>query len=156
MSGIWPPDVGGPASHAPELAAFLRGRGHEVEVAITADAEPAPEAYPVRGNAGYLQQAIINLIIHSETVMKGSNGTVTVALIVDEQGPAVCVSDQRVRTETEVAAAFEPFDPERQAADVSGLALFAARAIAEAHGGTLALDRKVAGTSFVMRLPRGN
>ena len=48
MSGIWPPDVGGPASHAPELAAFLRGRGHEVEVAITADAEPAPEAYPVR------------------------------------------------------------------------------------------------------------
>ena len=30
VSGIWPPDVGGPASHAPELADFLRGRGHEV------------------------------------------------------------------------------------------------------------------------------
>ena len=25
VSGIWPPDVGGPASHAPEVAAFLRG-----------------------------------------------------------------------------------------------------------------------------------
>jgi glycosyltransferase involved in cell wall biosynthesis len=48
VSGIWPPDVGGPASHAPELAAFLRGRGHEVEVVITADGEPAAEAYPVR------------------------------------------------------------------------------------------------------------
>ena len=47
VSGIWPPDVGGPASHAPEVAAFLRGRGHDVEVVITADAEPAPEAYPV-------------------------------------------------------------------------------------------------------------
>lgn len=47
VSGIWPPDVGGPASHAPEVAAFLRGRGHEVEVAITADAQPAPEGYPV-------------------------------------------------------------------------------------------------------------
>ena len=47
VSGIWPPDVGGPASHAPEVAAFLRERGHEVEVVITADAEPAPEAYPV-------------------------------------------------------------------------------------------------------------
>ena len=48
VSGIWPPDVGGPASHAPEVAAFLRGRGHEVEVVTTADALPAPEEYPVR------------------------------------------------------------------------------------------------------------
>jgi glycosyltransferase involved in cell wall biosynthesis len=29
------------------VASFLRGRGHEVEVLITADAEPAPEDYPV-------------------------------------------------------------------------------------------------------------
>jgi glycosyltransferase involved in cell wall biosynthesis len=48
VSGIWPPDVGGPASHAPDVAAFLRGRGHSVEVVTTADAPPAPEAYPVR------------------------------------------------------------------------------------------------------------
>jgi glycosyltransferase involved in cell wall biosynthesis len=48
VSGIWPPDVGGPASHAPELAAFLAGRGHGVEVVTTADAAPAPERYPVR------------------------------------------------------------------------------------------------------------
>ena len=47
VTGIWPPDVGGPASHAPEVAAFLRGRGHEVEVVTTAPAAPAPEAYPV-------------------------------------------------------------------------------------------------------------
>jgi glycosyltransferase involved in cell wall biosynthesis len=47
VSGIWPPDVGGPASHAPDVAQFLHDRGHEVEVVTTADAEPAPEAYPV-------------------------------------------------------------------------------------------------------------
>ncbi len=47
VSGIWPPDVGGPASHAPELAAFLQARGHAVEVVVTADAPPAAEAYPV-------------------------------------------------------------------------------------------------------------
>jgi glycosyltransferase involved in cell wall biosynthesis len=47
-SGIWPPDVGGPASHAPEVAAFLQSRGHRVEVVTTADAPPAPRAYPVR------------------------------------------------------------------------------------------------------------
>jgi glycosyltransferase involved in cell wall biosynthesis len=48
VSGIWPPDVGGPASHAPEVAAFLHGRGHSVEAVVTADEAPAPEPYTVR------------------------------------------------------------------------------------------------------------
>ncbi|HZB22655.1 MAG TPA: glycosyltransferase family 4 protein [Gaiellaceae bacterium] len=47
VSGIWPPDPGGPASHAPALADFLAERGHAVEVVTTADAEPAPRGYPV-------------------------------------------------------------------------------------------------------------
>ena len=47
-SGIWPPDVGGPASNAPEVAAFLRGRGHDVVALTTAERPPAEEAYPVR------------------------------------------------------------------------------------------------------------
>jgi glycosyltransferase involved in cell wall biosynthesis len=48
VSGIWPPDVGGPASHAPDVAEFLRGRGHEVEVVTTAGAPPPARPYPVR------------------------------------------------------------------------------------------------------------
>jgi glycosyltransferase involved in cell wall biosynthesis len=47
VSGIWPPDVGGPASHAPDVASFLAERGHRVEVVTTADAAPAPCEYPV-------------------------------------------------------------------------------------------------------------
>jgi glycosyltransferase involved in cell wall biosynthesis len=47
VSGIWPPDVGGPASHAPDVAGFLRSRGHEVEVVVTAAGGPAPRPYPV-------------------------------------------------------------------------------------------------------------
>lgn len=48
VSGIWPPDVGGPASHAPEVAARLLARGHRVEVVTTAERAPAPEEYPIR------------------------------------------------------------------------------------------------------------
>jgi len=48
VSGIWPPDPGGPASHASALADFLHERGHAVEVVTTADAQPAPRPYPVR------------------------------------------------------------------------------------------------------------
>ncbi len=47
VSGIWPPDVGGPASHAPALAAHLLRAGHAVDVVTTADTAPAPEPYPV-------------------------------------------------------------------------------------------------------------
>jgi glycosyltransferase involved in cell wall biosynthesis len=47
VSGIWPPDVGGPASHAPAVAVFLAGRGHHVEVVTTAEQAPASESYPV-------------------------------------------------------------------------------------------------------------
>jgi glycosyltransferase involved in cell wall biosynthesis len=59
-SGIWPPDVGGPASHAPEVAAFLRERGHEVEVVITADHAPAHEAYPVHWVSRSLPKGVVH------------------------------------------------------------------------------------------------
>jgi glycosyltransferase involved in cell wall biosynthesis len=48
VSGIWPPDVGGPASHAPDVAEYLQQQGHEVEVVTTASAPPRPRPYPVR------------------------------------------------------------------------------------------------------------
>ena len=47
VSGIWPPDPGGPASHAPALAEFLSSRGHTVEVVTTADAQPSAREYEV-------------------------------------------------------------------------------------------------------------
>jgi glycosyltransferase involved in cell wall biosynthesis len=47
VSGIWPPDVGGPATHAPEAADGLAARGHAVEVVTTADTAPASRPYRV-------------------------------------------------------------------------------------------------------------
>jgi glycosyltransferase involved in cell wall biosynthesis len=63
VSGIWPPDVGGPASHAPDVAAFLRLRGHGVEVVVTASAAPAPEAYPVH----WIRRSLPKGAIHVRT-----------------------------------------------------------------------------------------
>jgi glycosyltransferase involved in cell wall biosynthesis len=48
VTGIWPPDVGGPASHAPALADALVEAGHTVEVVTTADLPPELRPYPVR------------------------------------------------------------------------------------------------------------
>ena len=41
LTGIWPPDVGGPATHGPDFSRFLVGRGHTVEVVTMGDGEPA-------------------------------------------------------------------------------------------------------------------
>ena len=43
VSAIFPPDVGGPATHTAELQAELRRRGHDVDVlALTDESNPAP------------------------------------------------------------------------------------------------------------------
>ena len=49
LTGIWPPDVGGPATHGPDFARFLTARGHEVHVVTMGDGEPAER--PVRGRS---------------------------------------------------------------------------------------------------------
>lgn len=66
VSGIWPPDVGGPASHAPDVAAYLFGRGHAVEVVTTAGGEPAVEPYPVRWVARSLPKGVL----HARTALE--------------------------------------------------------------------------------------
>jgi glycosyltransferase involved in cell wall biosynthesis len=47
LTGIWPPDVGGPATHGPDFAAFLRDRGHAVHVVTMGDEEPTERPVPV-------------------------------------------------------------------------------------------------------------
>jgi glycosyltransferase involved in cell wall biosynthesis len=51
LTGIWPPDVGGPATHGPDFAAFLRDRGHDVRVVTMGDHEPTQRPVPVESIA---------------------------------------------------------------------------------------------------------
>jgi glycosyltransferase involved in cell wall biosynthesis len=47
LTGIWPPDVGGPATHGPELSRFLVARGHHVVVITMGDGKPEPSPFEV-------------------------------------------------------------------------------------------------------------
>jgi glycosyltransferase involved in cell wall biosynthesis len=47
LPGIWPPDVGGPATHGPDFARYLGERGHEVRVVTMADRPPTELPCPV-------------------------------------------------------------------------------------------------------------
>jgi glycosyltransferase involved in cell wall biosynthesis len=61
VSGIWPPDVGGPASHAPDVARYLGARGHGVEVVTTAAFPPAPEEYAVHWASRRIPKGLLHL-----------------------------------------------------------------------------------------------
>jgi glycosyltransferase involved in cell wall biosynthesis len=66
VSGIWPPDVGGPASHAPDLARFLAARGHDVEVVVTADSEPREEPFNVYWASRALPTGLVHAVSAGE------------------------------------------------------------------------------------------
>lgn len=76
VSGIWPPDVGGPASHAPDVAAFLQDRGHDVEVVVTAAAPPAAQAYPVRFVSRSLPKGVVHIRVVAEIARRASSADV--------------------------------------------------------------------------------
>jgi glycosyltransferase involved in cell wall biosynthesis len=61
VSGIWPPDVGGPASHAPQVASFLESRGHGVAVVTTASGEPGPESFSVHWVSRSLPKGVVHV-----------------------------------------------------------------------------------------------
>lgn len=48
VSGIWPPDVGGPASHGPEIGSYLLERGHSVRAVTSSGSSGSPPSpFPV-------------------------------------------------------------------------------------------------------------
>lgn len=48
VSGIWPPDIGGPASHGPAIARFLAERGHAVAAVVSAAGAVSGADFEVR------------------------------------------------------------------------------------------------------------
>jgi glycosyltransferase involved in cell wall biosynthesis len=66
VSGIWPPDPGGPASHAHALSRFLHGRGHTVDVVATAGKAPAPEPFRVTWISRRLPPGVRHLRVANE------------------------------------------------------------------------------------------
>jgi signal transduction histidine kinase len=107
----------------------------------------------VYGNGGALQQAILNLLINAEHALAGTRGRIEVSTESRDEWVVVRVSDSRPHIESSSDDLFAPFVPTRGPSDTSGLSLFAARVIAEAHGGTLAVDAPEAGASFILRVP---
>jgi signal transduction histidine kinase len=125
------------------------------EVRLSADVAELPK---VRGDRERLRQVLLNLV---ENAVKYSpaQGDVHVSahredsvvrIVVTDEGPGIPVEDQRL--------IFEKFGRSNAggAKPGTGLGLFIARSIAEAHGGTVTVESELQrGSRFTLELPLG-
>jgi heavy metal sensor kinase len=129
--------------------------GRQAEAAgVGLAAETAPA--PVRGDAALLERAVGNLVENGlKYAPRGSR--VTVRCRVEAGSAWLDVEDDGPGIPAEHAAhVFDRFyraDAARRRDAGAGLGLPIARAIAEAHGGTLALARAAPGAHFRLTLP---
>ena len=120
---------------------------------LTIELNGATAPCPVSGNAAALQQALVNLIITAEHALAGTRGHISVDAATSGPWATVRVSDDRARPSDVADTLFDPFGGAGGPSDMSGLNLFAARVITEAHGGVLSVEANGAGTSFIVRIP---
>ena len=119
---------------------------------------PAEGVFRVEGSAALLQQALLNLIVNAEQSLTGHTGSaITVDLERQDESIVVRVADDGPGVDPTVASRiFDAFVTTRPRTEASGIGLTAARAIAEAHRGTLAHEAGSPGAVFVLRLPGAN
>ena len=139
------------AEHSLELRAF------SIKRASLTSKLTAPETlrFNVTGNRSQLQQAILNLIVNAELALASTKGEIGVELDAADGWVVVRVVDQGPGVPPDTRdKAFEAFVSTRDPWEGAGLGLWAARAIAAEHGGTVSLADRPAGATFEMRLPQ--
>jgi signal transduction histidine kinase len=112
---------------------------------------------PIRGDAERLRQVLTNLIDNAvkyspagdEVAVRARRENGNVVIEVSDNGPGIPLDQQRLIFEK-----FGRADMAGGSKPGTGLGLFIARSIAEAHGGTLDVRSRLnAGTTFVLALP---
>ena len=137
-----------------DVLALVGPAAAHAKVALCFDAPAEPLA--AQGDAGSLRQVLVNLILNAieaanrpggpppavvVRLHKGAEDRARLDVMDSGPGPAEALGDQL----------FEPFVTEKP--DGTGLGLFVARQIAEAHGGTVSWRRNDNMTCFTLELP---
>jgi signal transduction histidine kinase len=123
---------------------------------VTVDLDVAPGVPQVRGDSERLRQVLVNLIENAVKYSPASERVVirisaldhAVTVSVQDRGPGIAAEDHRL--------IFEKFGrvASGSAKPGTGLGLYIARSIAEAHGGTLEVVSGIGrGSTFTLKLP---
>ncbi len=117
-----------------------------------------PGLPPVVGDAGQIQQALLNLILNAEQAMRGrATRRLTVAARFDEAASAIELSVTDTGhgiDDASLTRIFDPFFTTRDVGDGTGLGLSICYGIIRDHGGQILVESRVhVGTTFSILLP---
>jgi signal transduction histidine kinase/GAF domain-containing protein/CheY-like chemotaxis protein len=117
-----------------------------------------PGLPPVVGDAGQIQQALLNLILNAEQAMRGrATRRLTVAVRFDEAASAIELSVTDTGhgiDDASLTRIFDPFFTTRDVGDGTGLGLSICYGIIRDHGGQILVESRVhMGTTFSILLP---
>jgi signal transduction histidine kinase len=127
----------------------LHNRDCTLAVALTDD---LPRVF---GSCGELQRVLINLILNAADAVGPGGHILLTGVVAEDGGLELSVSDDGPGVPAALAdRIFEPFFSTKTAQDGTGLGLSLSRAIVEAHGGKLTLERSATpGATFILHLP---
>ncbi len=130
------------------LAEPSLGTGVDVFVQI------AERSLTIEGDAGQIQQAILNLVLNARDALNGS-GSVRVTVAAEGDFAILTVADDGPGMDEETRSrAFEPFFSRKGNRHAAGLGLSITYGIVKGHGGTIDLDTAEGlGTTLTIRLP---
>lgn len=108
----------------------------------------------VEGDAGQLQQALLNIVINARDAMPGG-GTLTVRLRAAGDGCVLNISDTGMGMDEQTRMRlFEPFYTTKPTGSGTGLGMAITYGIIQGHHGSIAVTTAVGnGTTFAIRLP---
>jgi signal transduction histidine kinase len=139
-------------AHAISLRRYAASRaGLAFEVDDT-----AADSGLANGNPGYVEQALLNLLMNAEQAMADAPGTIRVRIVDDGSRIGVEVVDTgRGIAPDLVPHLFEPFASTHPPAEGAGLGLWTAKTIADAAGGSVHVASANGTTTATLWLPRG-
>ena len=109
----------------------------------------------VFGNAGHIQQIVMNLLQNAIDALRGrDNAAIVVSTEVVDDKAVLTVTDNGPGISAEVATSiFDPFFTTKAVGEGTGLGLSISNKIAEEHGGRLTHEDLNPGTAFRLELP---
>jgi signal transduction histidine kinase len=138
-----------------DVAALVQPACRHADIELTLE-KPAADI-SVLGDAEELRQLILNLVLNAVDATSGhGHRPATILLSLEPLAAdraALCVADSGPGPAEDVRQRlFEPFVTDKP--EGTGLGLFVARQIAEAHQGSLRFERRGEQTRFTLELPR--